>query len=219
MEVPERSSLEPMPYVMHTRLDVEAVVDTSGEQHRWLDSRPLQSIIAQGATHKLCVVGSVAWPQTQPACLCYGTGSQAESLMVVDHKQLLQCRRPDFTEGPPASGAAQACDPPAVPLTACRGSHCFAVPEQAEDQSALLCLVLQRMIQVMRTPRCRTPISCWARGQLLSTLPMKQLGQPWARGTGRMRGDRRWRWRLWVSAGNGLVVCSAARATPAVCAG
>lgn len=31
MEVPERSSLEPMPYVMHTRLDLEAVADTSGE--------------------------------------------------------------------------------------------------------------------------------------------------------------------------------------------
>ena len=39
MEVPERSSLEPMPYVMHTRLELEAVVDTSGEQHRRLQSR------------------------------------------------------------------------------------------------------------------------------------------------------------------------------------
>ena len=60
MEVPERSSLEPMPYVMHTRLELEAVVETSGEQCRRLHARPgpLQSITAQGAGHKLCMLGA-----------------------------------------------------------------------------------------------------------------------------------------------------------------
>ena len=41
MEVPERSSLEPMPYVMHTRLELEAVVETSGEQCRRLHAAVL----------------------------------------------------------------------------------------------------------------------------------------------------------------------------------
>lgn len=181
---------------------------------------PLQSITAQAATHKLCMMGAP----------CAGGSASHRAylhahLAAQDHKRKALCC---LTLSDCSSAGDPSQEKDHQPAGHLRLSSCapvclqrltlVSVPAQTEGQPALMCLFLQRMIQVMRTPRCRTPISCWARGQLLSTLPTKQLEQPWGRGTGRMRGDRPWRWRLWVSAGNDLMLCPAMPATPAVSA-